>query len=169
MKRNTTSNYVRNLTRGAIIAALYTLLTYLSSIFGLASGVIQLRLSEILCILPVFFPVAIPGLFIGCFISNIIAGGVIWDVIFGSIATLIGAVGAYLLRHLPKAVMWLATLPTVLANAIIVPFVLIYAYGAPEGYFFIMLTVAIGEILSAGVLGTIFYYSIRKPIEKGVI
>ena len=169
MKRNQNTVYVRRLTRGALIAALYVILTYLSSVFGLASGVIQLRISEMLCILPIFFPEAIAGLFIGCFISNIIAGGVIWDIIFGSIATLIGAVGAYLLRALPKKLIWLATLPTVLANAVIVPFVLILAYGAPEGYFFIMLTVAIGEILSAGVLGTAFYYSVRKPIEKGLI
>ncbi len=169
MKRTKNRDYVRGLTRGALTAALYVLFTYLSSLFGLSSGVIQLRLSEMLCILPVFFPEAIPGLFIGCFISNVIAGGVIWDVIFGSVATLIGAFGAYLMRKLPSKLMWLANVPNIISNSVIVPFVLIYAYGAEGGYFPIMLSVAIGEILSSGVLGTVFYYSVRKPIEKGLI
>ncbi len=160
MKRKSTA--IR-LCRGALISALYVALTYLSSLFGLANGVIQLRLSEALTILPIFMPEAIPGLFIGCTISNLIVAGVHpLDIIFGSIATLIGAVGAYLLRRLPKRLTWCATLPTILSNAIIIPFVLMFAYGASGSYPFFMLTVGVGEIISAGIFGMALYYSLRK-------
>ena len=84
--------------QAAMIAALYVVLTYITNLLGLASGTIQVRFSEALCILPVFTPAAIPGLFIGCLISNLITGGIIWDIIFGSIATLLGALGTYFLR-----------------------------------------------------------------------
>ena len=163
MKRNVRrgSASTRFLTRGALIAALYVGLSYVSAIFGLANGVIQFRISEALCILPVFMAEAIPGLYIGCLISNIIASGVIWDILFGSIATLLGALGAYAMRKLPKKIMWMATLPNLLANVIIVPFVLMYAYGATEGYFFIALTVGIGEAVCGVIGGTALYYSIK--------
>ena len=84
--------------QAAMIAALYVVLTYITNLLGLASGTIQVRFSEALCILPVFTPAAIPGLFIGCLISNLITGGIIWDIIFGSIATLLGALGTYFLQ-----------------------------------------------------------------------
>ncbi|MBQ8302375.1 MAG: QueT transporter family protein [Clostridia bacterium] len=153
-------------TRGALIAALYVIMTLVSSLVGLASGVIQFRISEALCILPIFFPEAVPGLFVGCLLSNLLAGGVVWDVIFGSIATLIGAYGAYLLRGLPQDKIWVATLPTILSNMIIVPFVLIFAYGAPDSYFFLAITVGIGEIVCAGVLGSGLYYLLKKTKIK---
>ena len=165
MKR-TTKEITRYTTRGALIGAMYVVLTLLASAMGLSSGVIQFRFSEALCILPIFMPEAIPGLFIGCFISNLLAGGVIWDVVFGSVATLIGALGAYYLRRLPEKFKWAATLPTVLANMIIVPFVLIYAYGAPDSYAFLMLTVGIGEIVCAGFGGTGLYYLLKKTATK---
>jgi uncharacterized membrane protein len=149
-------------TRGALIAAVYVALTLLASAMGLSSGVIQFRFSEALCILPLFLPEAIPGLFIGCLISNLIAGGVIWDIIFGSIATLIGAVGARLLKDLPESTKWIATLPTVISNMIIVPLVLIYAYGAPDSYLFLMITVGIGEAVCAGIGGSALYYLMKK-------
>ena len=150
-------------TRGALIAALYVALTSLATVIGLSSGVIQFRISESLCILPIFLPEAIPGLFVGCIISNMMVPGVvIWDIIFGSLATLIGALGARLLRNLPERYKWVATLPTVLANMIIVPTVLIYAYGAPNSYLFLMITVGIGEIICAGIGGTGLYYLLKK-------
>lgn len=149
-------------TRGAMIAAVYVALTLLASAMGLSSGVIQFRFSEALCILPIFLPEAIPGLFIGCLISNLIAGGVIWDIIFGSIATLIGALGARWLKNLPEGKKWIATLPTVFSNMIIVPFVLIYAYGAPDSYIFLMLTVGIGEVVCATFGGSALYYLMKK-------
>lgn len=150
------------ITRGALVAALYAALTYLSSLLGLSSGVIQFRISEAMCLLPIFIPEAILGLTIGCFLSNLLTGCLFFDVFFGSVATLIGALGAYALRKLPRKLIWLSTIPTVLANAIIIPFVLIYAYGISGGYFFFMLTVGVGEIICAGTGGTLLYYSLSK-------
>ena len=149
---------VKNITHSAIIAALYVVLTLAAQLLGLASGAIQVRFSEALTILPVFTSAAIPGLAIGCLISNFIAGGVIWDIIFGTFATLIGAVGTYILRKHR----WAAPIPPIVANAVIVPFVLIYAYGATEALPFLMLTVGIGEVISAGVLGTVLLKTLDK-------
>ena len=149
-------------TRGAMIAAMYVALTYLSSLFGLSSGVIQFRISEMLCILPMFFPEAVLGITVGCIISNLVTGCVIWDIVFGSLATLIGALGARLMRKIPEKLAFLATLPTVLANAIIVPFVLMLAYGAEGGYWYFFLTVALGEFVCATVGGTLLYCGLRK-------
>ena len=151
MKRNTkiTTLFIA---QAAIIAALYTALTFISAALGLSSGVIQCRISEALCILPLFTTAAIPGLTLGCVISNLLTGCVWQDVLFGSLATLIGAVGAYFLRK--GWLKWLAPLPTIVANAAIVPFVLKYAYGMEDAFWFMVLTVAIGEIISAGFFGT---------------
>ncbi len=153
MKRNT-----KFLTQSALIAALYIVLTYLANSLGLASGAIQIRISEALCILPVFTPNAICGLFLGCFISNILTGCVIWDVIFGSLATLIGAVFTYLLRNHK----YLACIPPIISNTLIVPFVLKYAYGLPAGLGYFILTVGAGEIISCGILGTILLMYLKK-------
>ena len=158
-KRKSSALY---LTRGAIVAALYVVLTYISAIFGLSSGVIQFRISEALCILPVFFAEAVPGLYIGCIISNIIAGANPFDIIFGSLATLIGAIGARLLRRLPEKLSWLISIPTVLANVLIVPPVLIFAYGATDAYPFIVLTVFIGEFVCATVMGYFLLLALKK-------
>ena len=113
------------LVHGAVIAALYVVLTMLANALGLANYAIQVRFSEALTILPVFTPAAIPGLFLGCIISNTMTGCMLLDIIFGSLATLIGAFGTYLLRDKNK---WLAPLPPIIANTIIVPFVLAYVY-----------------------------------------
>ena len=150
------------MTRGALIAALYVCLCYVSTVFGLSSGVIQFRLSEVLCILPVFMPEAIPGLFIGCLLSNIIAGGVLWDIIFGSVATLIGAIGAYMLRGVPEKYKLVVTLPNLIANMVIVPLVLIYAYGVPYGFVFLSLTVGLGEFVCGVIGGSVLYYSAKN-------
>ncbi len=154
----TKTNKARYVASAALIAALYVVLTTISSLMGLSSGVIQVRFSEALTILPAFTPAAIPGLFIGCLISNIIAGGVIWDVIFGSVATLIGAVGTYLLKRKK----WLVPLPPILANMAIVPLILIFAYGVPDSYWFTLITVGAGEIISCGIFGMILYFAINK-------
>ena len=140
------------MTRTAIIAALYTTLTLVSFALGLSSGVIQLRLSEALCLLPLIMPEAVLGLFFGCLISNLITGCVIWDIIFGSLATLIAAVAT---RALTKynVPLWLKSLPTVFSNAIIVPLVLMFAYGADGSYLFFFTTVGLGELISATALG----------------
>ncbi|MBO7304949.1 MAG: QueT transporter family protein [Clostridia bacterium] len=150
------------LTRAALIAALYVALTYVSAAFSLSSGAIQFRLSEMLCILPIFMPEAVVGLTLGCLLANLLTGCVLWDIIFGAVATFIGAIGARLLRKLPEKLKFIATVPTVFANAIIVPFVLMYAYGAPGSYFYFALTVGIGEVVCASVLGTVIYYPLKK-------
>lgn len=139
----------RFIAEGAIIAALYVVLTWVSSLFGLSSGVIQFRISEALTILPVFTPAAIPGLFVGCLLSNVIAGGVIWDIVFGSIATLLGAIGTRLL----KDTKFVCTLPPVISNMVIVPFVLRFAYGASDAWWFMVVTVGIGEAVCCIILG----------------
>ena len=148
----------KTITQAAIIAALYVVLTFVANTLGLARGAIQIRLSEALTILPYFTPAAIPGLFVGCLISNILVGSVLWDVIFGSIATLLGAIGTYYL----KKHKWLAPIPPILSNAIIVPFVLVYAYGVQDALPFLAFTVGAGEVLSAGVLGMILLKSLEK-------
>ena len=148
------------ITQAAMIAAIYVLLTYLVNATGLASGVIQIRLSEALCVLPAFTPAAIPGLFIGCLISNLICGAVVWDVIFGSIATLLGAVFTYMLKKKSK---WLLPLPPIVANTVIIPFVLTYAYGVPDAIWFSAITVFAGEFISCGVLGMLLYHSLNNP------
>ena len=146
------------LTQAAMIAALYTVLTVFVSAFGLASGAIQVRISEALTILPYFTPAAIPGLFIGCLISNTITGCAIWDIVFGSLATLLGAVGTYLLRRFK----WVAPFPPIIANTLIVPFVLSYVYGLPDSIPFLMLTVGIGEVLSCGILGMALLFALDR-------
>ena len=113
------------LTQAAVIAAIYVVLTIFISAFNLASGAIQVRISEALTILPFFTPAAIPGLAIGCLLSNLLTGAAVYDVVFGSLATLLGAVGTYLLRKHK----FLCTLPPVIANMVIIPFVLRYGYG----------------------------------------
>lgn len=137
------------LTQAAMIAALYTVLTIFINAFGLASGAIQVRISEALTVLPYFTPAAIPGLFVGCLISNAVTGAFLWDIVFGSLATLIGAAGTYLLRRCK----WVAPIPPIVANTLIIPFILSFVYETPGTIPYLMMTVGIGEVLSCGVLG----------------
>jgi uncharacterized membrane protein len=143
--------------QAAMIAAIYVVLTLVFAPFSY--GEVQVRLSEALTILPVFTPAAIPGLFIGCFISNVLGGCILPDIVFGSLATLIGAVFTYKLRYQNK---FLAPLPPILANIVIVPFVLRYGYQITLPIPFMMLTVGIGEVISCGVLGMIIYAALDK-------
>ena len=145
------------LVQAAAIAAVYVVLTTVFAAFSF--GEVQVRISEALTILPVFIPAAIPGLFVGCIISNFLGGAILMDVIFGSIATLIGAVFTYKLRNSSK---WLAPVPPIVANALIVPFTLYYGYGVNLPIPFMMLTVGIGEVISCGVLGMILYGALSK-------
>lgn len=138
---------VRRLTQGAAIAALYVVLTMVFA--PISFGPMQVRIAEALTILPPFTPAAVPGLFIGCLLANILGGAIIWDVIFGSLATLIGAFLGYILRKNR----WLVPIPAVLSNTVIVPLVLRYGYGLEDPLAALMLYVAAGEILSCYVLG----------------
>lgn len=152
------NNKIQIICQGGIIAALYIVLTYVANALGLASGAVQVRFSEALTILPFFSVASVPGLFVGCLLSNILTGCAIPDIIFGSLATLIGAVGTRMLR---KKTPWLAPLPPILANTIIVPFVLKYAYGV-EPLWFSFVTVGAGEIISCGILGMLLLFALKK-------
>ncbi len=162
--------------QGATVAALYVVLTWVASMAGLSSMAIQVRISEALCVLPFFLPAAVPGLFIGCLLANLMTGAVVWDILFGSLATLLGALGARGLavlaqradaagRRRPATVLTvLVPLPTVVANTVIVPLVLRYAYGLTDTLPYLCLTVGLGEILSAWVLGLLLLRILKKVV-----
>ena len=144
------------LVQAAAIGAIYVVLTLLFA--PLSYGEVQVRFSEALTILPYFTPAAIPGLFVGCILSNLLGGAIPVDIIFGSIATLIGAIFTYKLRGNK----WLAPVPPIVANMIIVPFVLYYGYGVNLPIPLMMLTVGAGEVISCGVFGMIILTALSK-------
>ena len=146
----------RNLVHGALIAAIYIVLTMIFR--PISFGPIQFRIAEALCVLPCFTPAAIPGLFVGCLISNLLGGAMMMDVLFGSLATLIGAIGSYLLRRNR----YLVSFPPIIANTLIIPWVLKFAYGSEDMIWYMMITVGIGEILAIGVLGHFLITAIGK-------
>ena len=155
--------------QGALIATLYVVLTMIFAPISFSQ--VQVRIAEALTILPVFTPAAIPGLFIGCLLGNALGGAVIVDVIAGSIATLIGAIGTYLLSRIPSCKKnkgaWICTLPPVIANGLIIPFVLKYAYELPNPIWQLAAGVVAGEIICCCILGGILLYSLRRtPIER---
>ena len=145
----TISKKTAYITQAALIAALYTVLTMIAAGFDLASGAIQVRFSEALTIMPFFTPAAIPGLTLGCLLSNILTGCALPDVIFGTLATLLGALGTYALRKNR----FLCAVPPIVSDALIIPFVLTYAYHIPGGIPLFMLTVGLGELISCMGLG----------------
>jgi uncharacterized membrane protein len=152
------------LAQGAVIAALYVALTIVFAPISFRE--VQVRIAEALTILPLFSGAAVPGLFIGCLLANFIGGAAVPDIIFGSLATLIGAIGTRMLRN-KKPV--LGTIPPILSNTVIIPFVLRYAYSVELPIPILMLSLFIGEVLSCGVLGMILYYALnrrRKAIFK---
>ena len=156
-KRNT--QRVRFLTLSAMIAALYVVLTLLSAAFGLSSGVIQVRISEALCALTFFTPAAVPGLAIGCLISNIATSASLLDVVFGTLATLLGALGGRALKNHKN----LVTLPTVLANTLIIPLVIVYGFGVTDiALPIVALSVCAGELISATLFGTVLLHILEK-------
>ncbi|NLK75673.1 MAG: QueT transporter family protein [Clostridiales bacterium] len=144
------------ITQAAIIAAIYTLLVVLFA--PISFGPIQTRVAEALTILPYFTPAAIPGVTIGCFLSAIISGADILDIIFGPLATLIGAILSYKLRRNK----YLVPIPPILANAIIIPWVLKFAYGEAQPIPFMMLTVGLGEVLTAGLMGIVLLFALDR-------
>lgn len=154
--REQNRNSLRYMVHAAAIAAIYTVLTILFA--PISFGPIQLRVSEALCILPVFTPAAIPGIFAGCLLSNFLGGAMPADILFGSMASLLGAYGTYLLREKK----YLASLPPIVSNALIIPFVLRYAYGVSDLIPFMMLTVGIGELLAVGIFGNMLMAALAK-------
>ena len=156
---------VKFITQAAVIAAIYVVLVVIFNYISF--GPVQFRIAEALTILPYFTPAAIPGLFVGCIIANILGGAIVWDVVFGSIATLIGAIGTYALRKNK----WLAPLPPIIANTLIVPFVLRYAYGSEGIFAMFFVTIGASEFIVCGVIGMLLLFAlnpVRNVIFKGV-
>lgn len=163
---------ISNITAAGMIAAAYAVLTLVSALCGLSSGIIQVRISEALCVLPFFTSAAIPGLSIGCFISNILCGGDILDAVFGTAATLIGAVCAYYIGKAAKRsgsplLKASVPFPNIIANTLIIPWVLRFVYGENGAIIYFTLTVFIGEAISAGVLGLFLLFALSK--RKNII
>lgn len=148
-------------TQAAMIAAIYVVLTVTFAPFSFGS--VQVRIAEALTILPAFTPAAVPGLFVGCLIGNILGGAMLPDIIFGTLATLIGAIVTYALRERNK---FLAPLPPIVANTLIIPYVLRFAYGEAIPIPLLMLSIGIGEVISCGVLGMILYFALNRYRQR---
>lgn len=146
-----------------MVAAIYAVLCILLAPISYAA--IQVRIAEALTILPAFTPAAIPGLTVGCLLANILGGCPMFDIIFGTLATLIGAVGTYLLRS-RKTLIWM---PPVVSNTILVSIFSIYIPfmgESDDSLWYIMLTVCIGELISVCILGYLLYFALKKINTK---
>lgn len=156
-----TSKSIAFIAKAGLIAALYVALTWVSALFGLSSGAIQVRISEMLCILPIYTAAAIPGVTVGCLIANILFGQGILDIVFGTAATLIGALLALLFKKVKMK--YLSSIPTIVANMIIVPIVLVVAgVGGWDQFPWFAFTVGIGEVISCGLFGGLLVYILHK-------
>ncbi|NLP47106.1 MAG: QueT transporter family protein [Epulopiscium sp.] len=153
MKKNT-----KYIVQGALVAAIYIVLTLVFGFMGF--GPIQFRLSEVLTILPAFTPAAIPGLFIGCLLSNLLGGAHYLDVVFGSLATLVAAYFSYCLREQKH----LVPLPPVLINMIVVPIILKATMNAP--FWMTVVTVGLGQVTACYGLGYPFILVLEKNWDK---
>ena len=152
----------RRLCLAAIIAALYAALTL--GFQAISYGAVQLRISEAMTLLPVLFPEAIPGLTVGCLISNLFnpMGATVYDVVFGTLATLMAAI----LTNRLRGSVWLKALPPVVCNALIVGCVLTYAYGI-DVLWMNVFTVGLGEAVVCYVLGVPLVKLLEKqPVVK---
>ena len=150
----------RFIAESGIIAAVYVVLVLLFA--PISFKAVQFRVAEALAILPYFTPAGIPGITIGCLLGNLLGGGDPLDIIFGTLATLIGAFGSYALRKNQ----WLVPLPPILSNTIIIPWVLRFAYDVPNAIPYLMLTVGVGEILAIYVLGMILLFALKQIADK---
>ena len=147
-----------------MIAAFYVVLTVLSSLLGIANGPVQVRLSEALCILPALTPAAVPGLFVGCFLGNLVTGCPIADVIAGSLTTLLAAwLTRVLSQKFPgQPALW--TLPPVLLNTVVVTVLLVVVYGYAVPWYLLTAGVLAGELISCTGLGLLLLKLLRKYI-----
>ena len=151
----------RNLATAGIIAALYAAMAYFSSVFGITYGPVQCRFSEALCVLPFLTPAAVPGLFLGCLVSNLLSPYGALDIIFGSAATLLAAVWTQHVRH-----KWLAPLPPVICNTVIVGAVITVQQVPMELFWgtfaYNAFTIGLGEALACYVLGGLLLTQLPK-------
>ena len=156
-------NTTKSLSHAGIIAALYAALTILLA--PISYGVIQCRVSEALSVLPVFTGAAVPGLFLGCLIANLLVGAPIYDVLFGSLATLLAAACTRYLaaKHAPRA---LLPLPSVLFNAVIIGWLLVTVYGVNVPLPLSMLYVGIGQAVACYGLGLPLMFVLEKKVPQ---
>lgn len=147
---------LRRVLQNAVYAALYVALCYVFQ--PISFGAIQVRIAEALCILPLFDDMAIVSISVGCFLSNILLSGAI-DAIFGTLATFIGLL---LIKFIKVNNFAVKMLPTVLSNAIIIPFVLRFAFGETMPLWLLAISIAAGEIVSVYGLGYILYEALKK-------
>lgn len=145
-----------------VIAAIYVVLTLIANMFGMANGIIQVRISDALCVLPYYTGAAIPGLFIGCLIANTITGTITADIIYGSLATLVGAILSFALRKYKFAVPF----PPIIVNMFVIPLIFTYAYRFEGSFWKFVLTIGIGELVSCGVLGTALLLGLEDSRSK---
>lgn len=155
-----TSSMVAPLTRGALIAALYTALTLLLA--PISYGAVQVRISEAFTLLPVLFPEAIPALAIGCLLSNLLGGCMLPDIVFGTLATLSAALCTYALRQNK----WIAALPPVVFNGLIVGAVVHFCYTPTMALPLCMLSVAFGEAVAVYICGPLLLKALERVPEK---
>ncbi|WP_291502673.1 MULTISPECIES: QueT transporter family protein [unclassified Acutalibacter] len=166
------SRKVRYIAVSAVIAAMYAGLTYLAAAMNLAYGPVQFRFSEALTVLPVFTPAAVPGLMLGCLIANLTSPFGIVDWVFGTLASFVAAVGTLALSRVRyKGIAWLAPLPPVIANAVIVGFELccfseagVFSWGNASlaGFLAGAVSVGIGELVVCYALGVPLMIAIEK-------
>lgn len=150
------NNKTQFIVNSSMIASIYTLLVIIAA--PISFGPIQFRIAEALTILPYFTPAAIPGVTIGCFLSAIIIGSDILDIIFGTFATLIGAFLSYKLRKNK----YLVPFPPIISNALIIPWVLKYAYAEQMPIYFMMASIAVSEVIVCYGLGLILLFSLER-------
>ena len=159
---------IKQLTRAGVTAALYALITV--AISPLSYGPFQIRFSEALCILPLLFPECAIGLTVGCFIANFFGGYGAIDIVLGTTATLIGAVGTLLagkfIKNVPLKLI-VGILCPVIANALLIPIIFLVSTDSPESYFVYMLSIGWPELLSVGVLGTPLYFAVKRIFKLG--
>ena len=154
--RNQTTAKTRALVRGAIIAAIYTALTLLFA--PISYGEVQIRIAESLTLLPVLLAEAVPALAVGCLLANVLGGCTIFDIVFGTLATLLAAIAARQLRNRLR----LAMLMPVLFNGVIVGAVVHFAYAPVIPLPLCMVFVAAGEAVACCVLGPIVLKMLRR-------
>ena len=162
---------LKMIVRAGIIAGLYVALTFL--VFPVASGAIQFRASEALTLLPLIFVESVPALFVGCMISNIITGCALYDVIFGSLITLVAGILTYLVGRLIRKTplkLFLGGLFPVILNAVFLPVIWYFCYGELE-YLYILsvLFLLVSQSVCIYALGIPLYFATEKLHSKGII
>jgi Predicted membrane protein len=146
----------RYIAHAGIIATIYVALTIIFQ--PISFGEMQVRVAEILTILPFFTPAAVPGLFIGCLLANIFGSSLILDIIIGSLSTLLAAYISYRLRFNK----YLVPIPPIVGGIIFVPLILYFSGITTIPIPLLMLSVGIGQFISCGILGITLLFFLEK-------